>query len=927
MSPQARHTVAARAGRVGTPLAFVALFVAGLSATCSDDPSAPTTSATLWLTPNESVCVEPAVAVDAIGRTFGAWLEFGAAAAPRLVAGFLEGSFVAVDDDLELPAAPALVAFEDGAYLAFEAVRRASSGVLERGIFGRTLAPRAEGGVELGPLECIAEGRALLPALAAPGGGALEVVHQALVGESYDLVWRRREPDGTWSGARSIAAGAEDVWRPRVASAGDGRVSVVYDAFDGESFDVRYLELERGTATLAIDVAFGPAYQGLPDVALDRAGRAWIAWEEAPQFGETGGLRAERTLALACIESGRVRRAEIEPVRADFPRLACGERGLVVTGRAPGATWPPAGAEQYAAFYAAWFTNAIAFGSSGEVRSTRLVDTDGDNDGTEVLLAAQADGSVSCFFSADLRTRRRPKPGAFQEPLEGRWRVGRIELSAPTAFPPLAAEADGASSRVTSGTTEAGPMARNAEEGPRPFFGDLHRHTQLSRCQGSMDGTRLDAYRYARGPGGLDFVSINDHYQHLTPWSWWSSLRDVERFHAPGSLVTFAGIERALRTRAHVNEVYLDPSEVPLDIPVFHRAPAEPGAIPAEHTLAIPHMMGMEGAPFPWEEFAPDFHRLVEVYQGLRGSFEGPGLPYEAQNRAFDDSSLANGIARGLHFGLIASSDHRASSTAYAGVQADELSREAIFAALRARRAFAASDRVALDARVGRLRMGEAGTAAADAPFELAVRARGASVATVELVKNGATVARRDGGSARELVVVSSWSYRPDGPGESLALRAEGASIVGARLRQRGLSAARLSFGGGVARVARGIAFVDVVLELERDSSAGSFALELALELAHEGADASERVDLAALAPGRATRGLERFPSESVWRLGSPLGDAPRPVDAAGSALGDARAFRFEDPERAPGDAYYARVAFTDGNVAWTSPIRVLAFE
>ena len=55
---------------------------------------------------------------------------------------------------------------------------------------------------------------------------------------------------------------------------------------------------------------------------------------------------------------------------------------------------------------------------------------------------------------------------------------------------------------------------------------------------------------------------------------------------------------------------------------------------------------------------------------------------------------------------------------------------------------------------------------------------------------------------------------------------------------------------------------------------------------------------------------LERFAPDVLWRMGAPLG-------------GTHTEQSFSDPERLPGDVYYARVSWADGNIAWTSPIRV----
>ena len=70
-------------------------------------------------------------------------------------------------------------------------------------------------------------------------------------------------------------------------------------------------------------------------------------------------------------------------------------------------------------------------------------------------------------------------------------------------------------------------------------------------------------------------------------------------------------------------------------------------------------------------------------------------------------------------------------------------------------------------------------------------------------------------------------------------------------------------------------------------------------------------VDVDHLEPGRSQRlsGLEPD-LEQLWRLGPSLGQ-------------QGGEFRFADPARTVGDAYHVRVAWEDGTMVWTSPVRV----
>ncbi len=897
-------------GRTSLLLATVSLLVVAL--VTKED------AAVLWLSEGRRAAFEPTACFDDDGMLWALWISVGRGARPQ---GRIEGACVKDRTivarfalEAEYVAGVDLAPFGEGIYCVFEYGPED-----ERALAGRTLVLR-EGKVAVGELERVPTGSAkpLVPRLAAVDDGErteLALVHQGLAGEQYDVFLARRTAEG-WGASRVLETTPHDEWNPRVAMGAGGALHVVYDRFDGESFDVLYRRIDADGPGAERTIAGGPDYQGYPELSVaEDDGSVWITWETAASFGESGGLRGSRDLRIARLLAGELVHAPAPPRRVrrrELPRPHVNSDGLFVTYRAPAR---PDVAKGH--LFTTWLTARLDFPENAKRPSDTLLDgTDGATDAEHVIVS-DPDGRAWMVFATDDRRARFPEVSDWADAIEGRWRVGLRALAPPSGFPELG---DAPPELRALDVPPFAAATREPDEsgGPRAFFGDLHRHTHLSRCSGARDGTLADAYRYARGPGGLDFVAVTDHFQHVRSWSWWRSVREVMRYHAPESLVTFAAVERVRALRGHYNDVYRHPDEVPYDPDGWRRPPAVHAPVEAEDVVSIPHMMSIgHGTAFDWSEHADDRTRLFEVFQGTRGSYEGSGLPYETVDRVEEETSLARGLQRGAHFGLIASSDHLSTRTAYAGVWADELTRSAVFDALRARATFGATDARAVSARLAGLTMGERGVADADAR-SLVVRlgesaARG--VAYVELVEDGALAERRGGSGPVETWIVSHRRGLPttDRP---LRVSAEGGRIVGLGQRRPGdLDLKLVADGERSFTIARsGDLVQDVWASIEWEAEDGAVVLERGDEV--------RRIPRAELPAGRSqTVELGRLVA-LVWRQGAPLDPEP---DGPGGP-GGVREIAF-DVTPSPGKSYYARIAWTDGNLAWTSPIRCVAKE
>ncbi|MFT5285803.1 MAG: hypothetical protein ACI8TQ_001971 [Planctomycetota bacterium] len=867
-------------------------------------------SKTVWISNAKRAASEPTACIDKSDRLWTAWVSCNRTKQTTaridgacLVDGKVVAEF-ALEDAGVFPAAPYLAVWKQDVYLVWEA-----GGDGERHLLGRELRlSTGDSNVELGLLERIPTGKGtpLVPQLASTDK-SLFLVYQGLNESDYDLFLGQRSEQG-WSAPTLLSDTDVDEWNPKLAADRSGGLHLVWDFFDGQSFDVAYARIEKGKLANERLIASGAEYQGFPEMAVGDDNSLWIAWESSSQFGEYGGLRAERELRLAklsatqagtkpAIQFARTEDLSSEIKRREFPRPTLTDRGLFLTYSSP-----VRANRKRDHLFTAWKTSVVEFGSKG-IAEQSVPLSDGNSD-AESVLVSDAKGKLWLVFIADRRSEQFARVTAWSDAIERRPRLAVTPVEAKAGFPALG-ETPPETSRDSSKPIPSATRP-TAKALPGIVFGDLHRHTHLSRCSGAKDGTLLDAYRYARGPGGLGFVAITDHFQHMRAWSWFRSRRDAIRYNAPGSLVVLSGVERVRAKRGHYNDIYFDPEEVPFDTETWLKAPARFAPAKPEHVIAIPHMMSIDdGTGFNWDEFEADRTRLFEIYQGKRGSFEGRGLPYESDDGVEHEIALARGFERGAHFGLIAASDHVSSSTSYTGLHVESLTRSSVFEALRQRRCYATTVARPIESTLGKLAMGQAGDPGANARF--AVELPGEShkeLAYIELVKNGVTHKRLAGEGENENWIIT-FRRGPQTSMGALAVQIEGGKFDAANSRRPGSPGLRIESVEDQLVKFRRTDFIQIDVQIAMNWEPGAATQQLVFKSG----------DVEVIVPRRSIELGNSFTINQAglvalaWRQGSPLKLSESSVQFAIDVQ--------------TGDSYYARVAWLDGNLAWTSPIRI----
>ncbi|MGJ6979855.1 DUF3604 domain-containing protein [Aestuariimicrobium soli] len=292
-------------------------------------------------------------------------------------------------------------------------------------------------------------------------------------------------------------------------------------------------------------------------------------------------------------------------------------------------------------------------------------------------------------------------------------------------------------------------------------WGDLHRHSNISRCAAGLDISTADHHRLAQDVLGLDFWALTDHSENTSDASW-HQLQTLANAHLrPGHHVPLLAYEWTSFTAGHVNVVF-DADSAPLLASSDPRTDTPPRLWETlerevEGTvLTIPHHPAALPYSTDWTYHHDRFVRLVEVFQSATGSYESDWCPRQHHDAVAPRSTVADGLAAGRRLGFIASNDHR-NGAAYLGVRTDELTRGGVMRALDDRRCFAATRRgivPTLEVDQGVVRFGGDGA--------------GVELAAVELISDvggsgGAIVASSRDGGAGVPVDVRLWSAQ-DGP-------------------------------------------------------------------------------------------------------------------------------------------------------------------
>ncbi len=280
------------------------------------------------------------------------------------------------------------------------------------------------------------------------------------------------------------------------------------------------------------------------------------------------------------------------------------------------------------------------------------------------------------------------------------------------------------------------------------YWGDLHRHSLVSRCTSGDEPSLEDFYRYAWDVCDYDFWAVTDHAENSSEHQWWSIKKIADLFHIPDVFVPLYGFEWTSADSGHQNVIFGD---VERGAPVFScmadetNTPAGLWEALKQHpdypAITISHHPGAAMVYNDWDYNDPQYSRLVEIFQACRGNYETPGCFRQYSDGTATGTFALDGLLRGHRFGFIASSDH-GHGASYVGAYARSLDRAEVFSALHRRRTFAASTRdVTLDVRLvgsesGEAFMGEEAVIVGSRTVQITATGY-ADLARIEIVRDG----------------------------------------------------------------------------------------------------------------------------------------------------------------------------------------------
>ncbi len=723
---------------------------------------------------------QPHISADETG-IWGTWLEYEPGKGDWLYVSYrIEDIWLvheAVNDRAGRYARPTLTCTsDDSVWLSYEMENLESNSSWDIYVCMRTT-----GGNYSKPI-CVSPGSGVdinHSAVLAPDGG-LWVTWQSDIDGQFDILARHVSIDGSAGPLCRLSNNQQGDWSPAIAVTGNTNVCVIaWDSYDGDSYNVLYRVFQGNSWSAKKALADSGVFEGHVRISADNNSNIWFLWEKGEDnWGHKyvtprkdpyrditdtyGPLHRFRTLQLAVINT-QTDSPPIMVAPVPMPALESARNRSSLSGITKLGTFYESGdiivdeQDRPWIIYKHYYLPAL--GVSRDVSQNVPVCW-------RLYARCLSDQGWGDLYSFDIPIRysmQRVSADTIGSNIYISWATGNSDRFhekerlpngiAMVAFEyPFGQKPDIQDEHflpLVNGTESLNYLPDQVptfpnDEGFSLFFGDLHRHTEISKCKAISDGTIDDAYRYAIDVAQLNFLAITDHSYDFRQSDnnslvWWQSSKEVTRHQLRNRFVSYFGNEW---TKRHFHHTVISLNSNSILHSKTITLPELWENLNDDDTMTIPHCLGFKKIGYrSWSHSDNDKRPLAEIYQGRRGF-----------------SSPDPGLNSGYHFGFIASSDHLSTSASYACVWAPNCDDESIFRSMQARRTYAATDKIQMMFKCGDHWMGEIVPYIDEPSFSIDIQGT-SPISNVEIIQNGESVGNIiDEETENEALFHATWS-------------------------------------------------------------------------------------------------------------------------------------------------------------------------
>jgi hypothetical protein len=211
------------------------------------------------------------------------------------------------------------------------------------------------------------------------------------------------------------------------------------------------------------------------------------------------------------------------------------------------------------------------------------------------------------------------------------------------------------------------------------YFGNLHSHSEVSDGQGSPE----KGFKWARDEAGYDFYAMTDHAEQIMPWEWRNMGKQADKFNETGRVVALRGFEWSHALAGHINVFNTDKYTSSILTPTLDLF-----YLWIEHNNALAQFNHPGREPFKFRNFlyysfVSDNFFAMETGNKDTGNLDGEYLSY-----------YPDALSKGWRVAPTNNQDNHSLSTNShrTVIIAPELSRKALFSAMKSRRMYSTDD-------------------------------------------------------------------------------------------------------------------------------------------------------------------------------------------------------------------------------------------